>query len=134
MQIFQHKLSTVETRCLQGSSSTELELHGAAQPSIVTRILVSIGESFGSSDKFQKINEMVSSSDWSLKRSFDQGSTPKPLKRLRFDTDGQDEADGSKSTGESKLIQKLAEMNSTRTLMQEQKLKDVVLSGKKEQP
>uniref|UniRef100_A0A8C9SXC7 Retinoblastoma 1 n=1 Tax=Scleropages formosus TaxID=113540 RepID=A0A8C9SXC7_SCLFO len=66
-------------------------------PGVMTprsRILVSIGESFGVSNKFQKINEMVSSSDWSLKRSFDQGSTPKPLKRLRFDMDGQDEADG----------------------------------------
>lgn len=37
---------------------------------------------------------MVSSTDWSLKRSLDGGSAPKPLKRLRFDTDGQDEADG----------------------------------------
>ncbi|XP_018607871.1 retinoblastoma-associated protein [Scleropages formosus] len=106
-------------------------------PGVMTprsRILVSIGESFGTSDKFQKINEMVSSSDWSLKRSFDQGSTPKPLKRLRFDMDGQDEADGSKSTGKSKLIQKLAEMSSTRTLMQEQKLKDSAHSAKGEQP
>uniref|UniRef100_A0A8C2INS5 Retinoblastoma 1 n=1 Tax=Cyprinus carpio TaxID=7962 RepID=A0A8C2INS5_CYPCA len=60
-----------------------------------SRILISIGESFGVSDeKFQKINEMVSSTDWSLKRSLDGGSAPKPLKRLRFDMDGQDEADG----------------------------------------
>uniref|UniRef100_A0A9J8AY00 Retinoblastoma 1 n=2 Tax=Cyprinus carpio TaxID=7962 RepID=A0A9J8AY00_CYPCA len=77
-----------------------------------SRILISIGESFGVSDeKFQKINEMVSSTDWSLKRSLDGGSAPKPLKRLRFDMDGQDEADGSKSSGESTLIQKLAEMS-----------------------
>uniref|UniRef100_A0A8C1K3R0 Retinoblastoma-associated protein n=1 Tax=Cyprinus carpio TaxID=7962 RepID=A0A8C1K3R0_CYPCA len=76
-----------------------------------SRILISIGESFGSADKFQKINEMVSSTDWSLKRSLGGGSAPKPLKRLRFDMDGQDEADGSKSSGESTLIQKLAEMS-----------------------
>uniref|UniRef100_A0A8C1XEF3 Retinoblastoma 1 n=1 Tax=Cyprinus carpio TaxID=7962 RepID=A0A8C1XEF3_CYPCA len=76
-----------------------------------SRILISIGESFGSADRFQKINEMVSSTDWSLKRSLDGGSAPKPLKRLRFDMDGQDEADGSKSSGESTLIQKLAEMS-----------------------
>uniref|UniRef100_A0A8C7N6Z4 Retinoblastoma-associated protein n=1 Tax=Oncorhynchus kisutch TaxID=8019 RepID=A0A8C7N6Z4_ONCKI len=50
-----------------------------------TRILVSIGESFGTSDKFQKINAMVNSSDRSLKRSLDMSSAPKPLKRLRFD-------------------------------------------------
>uniref|UniRef100_A0A673KL21 Retinoblastoma-associated protein n=1 Tax=Sinocyclocheilus rhinocerous TaxID=307959 RepID=A0A673KL21_9TELE len=89
-----------------------------------SRILISIGESFGSADKFQKINEMVSSTNWSLKRSLNGGSAPKPLKRLRFDMDGQDEADGSKSSGESTLIQKLAEMSSTRTRMQEQKLKE----------
>uniref|UniRef100_A0A674BGX3 Retinoblastoma-associated protein n=1 Tax=Salmo trutta TaxID=8032 RepID=A0A674BGX3_SALTR len=58
-----------------------------------TRILVSIGESFGTSDKFQKINAMVNSSDRSLKRSLDMSSAPKPLKRLRFDVEGQDEAD-----------------------------------------
>uniref|UniRef100_A0A673KGQ3 Retinoblastoma-associated protein-like n=1 Tax=Sinocyclocheilus rhinocerous TaxID=307959 RepID=A0A673KGQ3_9TELE len=88
-----------------------------------SRILISIGESFGV-NKFQKINEMVSSTNWSLKRSLNGGSAPKPLKRLRFDMDGQDEADGSKSSGESTLIQKLAEMSSTRTRMQEQKLKE----------
>uniref|UniRef100_A0A672SAK7 Retinoblastoma-associated protein-like n=1 Tax=Sinocyclocheilus grahami TaxID=75366 RepID=A0A672SAK7_SINGR len=88
-----------------------------------SRILISIGESFGV-NKFQKINEMVSSTDWSLKRRLDGGSAPKPLKRLRFDMDGQDETDGSKSSGESTLIQKLAEMSSTRTRMQEQKLKE----------
>lgn len=37
---------------------------------------------------------MVNSSDRSLKRTLDLGATPKPLKRLRFDMDGQDEADG----------------------------------------
>ncbi|XP_065142993.1 retinoblastoma-associated protein [Paramisgurnus dabryanus] len=89
-----------------------------------SRILISIGESFGSADKFQKINQMVSSTDWSLKRRLDGCSAPKPLKRLRFDMDGQDEADGSKSSGESALIQKLAEMSSTRTRIQEQKLKE----------
>ncbi|XP_076836837.1 retinoblastoma-associated protein [Brachyhypopomus gauderio] len=90
-----------------------------------TRILVSIGESFGTTaDKFQKINQMVSSSDWSLKRGLDGDTAPKPLKRLRFDVDGQDEADGSKSSGESTLLQKLAEMSSARSRMQEQKLKE----------
>lgn len=89
-----------------------------------SRILVSIGESFGTSDKFQKINQMVSSTDWPTKRSLDGDSNPKPLKRLRFDVDGQDEADGSKSSGESTLIQKLTEMNSARNRMQEQKLKE----------
>uniref|UniRef100_UPI00398F67C5 retinoblastoma-associated protein isoform X2 n=1 Tax=Pristiophorus japonicus TaxID=55135 RepID=UPI00398F67C5 len=90
------------------------------------RILVSIGEPFGSPEKFQKINQLVSSSDRHLKRAGDTGSVPKPLKRLRFDMDGQDEADGSKHlSGESKLLQqKIAEMTSTRTKMQEQKLKD----------
>lgn len=46
------------------------------------------------SERFQKINEMVKSSEGTLKRRGDVGSGPKPLKRLRFDTDGQDEADG----------------------------------------
>uniref|UniRef100_A0AAX7SIM9 Retinoblastoma 1 n=1 Tax=Astatotilapia calliptera TaxID=8154 RepID=A0AAX7SIM9_ASTCA len=66
-------------------------------PGIMTprsKMLVSIGESFGPSNRFQKINQMVNSSDRSLKRTLDHGSTPKPLKRLRFDVDGQDEADG----------------------------------------
>uniref|UniRef100_A0A674BHV7 Retinoblastoma 1 n=1 Tax=Salmo trutta TaxID=8032 RepID=A0A674BHV7_SALTR len=75
-----------------------------------TRILVSIGESFGTSDKFQKINAMVNSSDRSLKRSLDMSSAPKPLKRLRFDVEGQDEADESKPAEDSRLIQKLAEI------------------------
>ncbi|XP_061103855.1 retinoblastoma-associated protein isoform X1 [Conger conger] len=108
-------------------------------PSVMTprtRILVSIGESFGisSSDKFSKINQMVSSSDWNLKRGHDGGPAPKPLKRLRFDTDGQDEADGSKPSGKSTLIQKLAEMTSTRTRIQEQKLKEDADSLKREEP
>ncbi|XP_053296961.1 retinoblastoma-associated protein [Pleuronectes platessa] len=96
-------------------------------PSIMTprsRMLVSIGESFGLSSRFQKINQMVNSSDRSFKRTLDLGSAPKPLKRLRFDVDGQDEADGSKSGGDSTLIQKLAEMSSARSRMQEQKLKE----------
>uniref|UniRef100_A0A3Q3M1G8 Retinoblastoma 1 n=1 Tax=Mastacembelus armatus TaxID=205130 RepID=A0A3Q3M1G8_9TELE len=82
-------------------------------PGIMTprsRMLVSIGESFGLSNRFQKINQMVNSSDRSFKRTLDLGSAPKQ-KRLRFDVDGQDEADGSKSDGDSALIQKLAEMS-----------------------
>ncbi|XP_048705882.1 retinoblastoma-associated protein isoform X2 [Caretta caretta] len=90
-----------------------------------SRILVSIGESFGTSEKFQKINQMVGSSDRQLKRSAEVSTAPKPLKRLRFDIEGQDEADGSKHLpGESKFQQKLAEMTSTRTRMQKQKLND----------
>ncbi|XP_070588442.1 retinoblastoma-associated protein isoform X2 [Erythrolamprus reginae] len=89
-----------------------------------TRILVSIGESFGSSEKFQKINKMVCNSDRHLKRSAELSTTPKPLKRLRFD-EGQDEADGREHlSGESKFQQKLAEMTSTRTRIQNQKLND----------
>ncbi|XP_026534830.1 retinoblastoma-associated protein isoform X2 [Notechis scutatus] len=90
-----------------------------------TRILVSIGESFGSSEKFQKINKMVCNSDRHLKRSPELNTTPKPLKRLRFDIEGQDEADGrERLSGESKFQQKLAEMTSTRTRIQNQKLND----------
>uniref|UniRef100_A0A8D3CVX0 Retinoblastoma 1 n=1 Tax=Scophthalmus maximus TaxID=52904 RepID=A0A8D3CVX0_SCOMX len=84
-------------------------------PGIMTprsRMLVSIGESFGLSSRFQKINQMVNSSDRSFKRTLDLGSAPKPLKRLRFDVDGQDEADGRLVT------------SSTRSRMQEQKLKE----------
>uniref|UniRef100_A0AAR2KUR5 Retinoblastoma 1 n=1 Tax=Pygocentrus nattereri TaxID=42514 RepID=A0AAR2KUR5_PYGNA len=95
-------------------------------PSAMTprsRILVSIGESFGTSDKFQKINQMVSSTDWSLKRRLEGDSTPKPLKRLRFDVDGQDEADGS--------VFCLAFSGSARSRMQEQKLKE---EAEKEDP
>ncbi|KAM4620880.1 retinoblastoma-associated protein [Polymixia lowei] len=102
-------------------------------PGIMTprsRMLVSIGESFGFSNRFQKINQMVNSSDRSLKRTLDLGSPPKPLKRLRFDVDGQDEADGSKTGGDSTLIQKLAEMSSTRSRMQEQKMKEDAESRK----
>ncbi|KAM4545422.1 retinoblastoma-associated protein [Odontesthes bonariensis] len=96
-------------------------------PGIMTprsRMLVSIGESFGVANRFQKINQMVSSGERSHKRTLDFGSNPKPLKRLRFDVDGQDEADGSKPGGDSTLIQKLAEMSSTRSRMQEKKLKE----------
>ncbi|KAB0372822.1 hypothetical protein FD755_015575 [Muntiacus reevesi] len=76
-----------------------------------SRILVSIGESFGTSEKFQKINQMVCNSDRVLKRSAEGSNPPKPLKKLRFDIEGSDEADGSKHLpGESKFQQKLAEM------------------------
>ncbi|KAM8898409.1 retinoblastoma-associated protein isoform 2-T2 [Spinachia spinachia] len=96
-------------------------------PGIMTprsKMLVSIGESFGLPNRFQKINQMVNSGDRSFKRSLDAGSAPKPLKRLRFDVDGQDEADSSKSGQDSLLILKLAEMSSTRNRMQEQKMKE----------
>uniref|UniRef100_A0A3P9K0P1 RB transcriptional corepressor 1 n=1 Tax=Oryzias latipes TaxID=8090 RepID=A0A3P9K0P1_ORYLA len=96
-----------------------------------SRMLVSIGESFGFANRFQKINQMVNSGDRAHKRTLDGGSALKPLKRLRFDLDGQDEADGSKSGGESALIQKLAEMSSTRSRMQEQKMKEDAESRKK---
>ncbi|XP_054575780.1 retinoblastoma-associated protein isoform X4 [Eptesicus fuscus] len=90
-----------------------------------SRILVSIGESFGTSEKFQKINQMVCSRDRALKRSAEGSNPPKPLKKLRFDIEGSDEADGSKHLpGESKFQQKLAEMTSTRTRMQKQKMSD----------
>ncbi|XP_027327375.3 retinoblastoma-associated protein isoform X1 [Anas platyrhynchos] len=90
-----------------------------------SRILVSIGESFGTSEKFQKINQMVCNSERQLKRGAEVSDAPKPLKRLRFDIEGQDEADGSKHLPqESKFQQKLAEMTSTRTRMQKQKLND----------
>ncbi|NXX94169.1 RB protein, partial [Centropus bengalensis] len=59
-----------------------------------SRILVSIGEPFGTSEKFQKINQMLGNSDSQLKRSAEVSAAPKPLKRLRFDIEGQDEADG----------------------------------------
>ncbi|KAG8586010.1 hypothetical protein GDO81_005208 [Engystomops pustulosus] len=84
-----------------------------------TRILVSIGESFGVSEKFQKINQMVSSTERPIKRHAD-GAAPKPLKKLRFD--GHDEADGSKTlSSESKFQQKLEEMKSARSRIQRQK-------------
>ncbi|NWY01851.1 RB protein, partial [Nothoprocta ornata] len=80
---------------------------------------------FQTSEKFQKINQMVCSSEGPLKRGADASAAPKPLKRLRFDIEGQDEADGSKHLPqESKFQQKLAEMTSTRTRMQKQKLND----------
>ncbi|KFV17715.1 Retinoblastoma-associated protein, partial [Tauraco erythrolophus] len=98
-----------------------------------SRILVSIGESFGASEKFQKINQMVCNSDCQLKRSAEVSAAPKPLKRLRFDIEGQDEPDGSKHLPqESKFQQKLAEMTSTRTRMQKQKLNDVNTSASEE--
>uniref|UniRef100_A0A665WQ59 Retinoblastoma 1 n=1 Tax=Echeneis naucrates TaxID=173247 RepID=A0A665WQ59_ECHNA len=90
-------------------------------PGIMTprsRMLVSIGESFGLSSRFQKINQMVNSSERSFKRTLDLGSSPKPLKRLRFDMDGQDEAD---------VVQLwicIFLLGSTRSRMQEQKMKE----------
>ncbi|GAB1299083.1 Retinoblastoma-associated protein [Apodemus speciosus] len=102
-----------------------------------SRILVSIGESFGTSEKFQKINQMVCNSDRVLKRSAEGGNPPKPLKKLRFDIDGSDEADGSKHLpAESKFQQKLAEMilhASTRTRMQKQKMNDSMDISNKEE-
>ncbi|NXA59920.1 RB protein, partial [Mohoua ochrocephala] len=82
--------------------------------------------SLQTSEKFQKINQMLCNSECQLKRSAEVGAAaPKPLKRLRFDIEGQDEADGSKHLPqESKFQQKLAEMTSTRTRMQKQKLND----------
>ncbi|XP_069826245.1 retinoblastoma-associated protein isoform X2 [Dendropsophus ebraccatus] len=95
-----------------------------------TRILVSIGESFGASEKFQKINQMVSSTERPIKRHAD-GAAPKPLKKLRFD--GHDEADGSKSlSSESKFQQKLEEMKSARTRIQRQKSEELSDSIKTE--
>uniref|UniRef100_A0A8C3B2Z6 Retinoblastoma-associated protein n=1 Tax=Cyclopterus lumpus TaxID=8103 RepID=A0A8C3B2Z6_CYCLU len=82
----------------------------------VPGMLVSIGESFGLSNRFQKINQMVNSSERSFKRTLDLGSAPKPLKRLRFDVDGQDEGDG-------RLV-----INTVR--MQEQKMKEDAESKK----
>uniref|UniRef100_A0A674P3I8 Retinoblastoma-associated protein n=1 Tax=Takifugu rubripes TaxID=31033 RepID=A0A674P3I8_TAKRU len=83
-----------------------------------SRMLVSIGEPFGLINRFQKINQMVNSGDRSFKRSLDLGSTPKPLKRLRFDMDGQDEGDVTLSLLYFCLIA------STRSRMQEQKMKE----------
>ncbi|XP_076130915.1 retinoblastoma-associated protein isoform X1 [Alosa pseudoharengus] len=99
-----------------------------------SRILISLGESFGNSERFQRINEMVKSSEWTLKRRADGAGGPKPLKRLRFDTEGQDEPDGSKPSGGSALIQKLTEMNSTRSRMQEQTMKEEAESVREEVP
>uniref|UniRef100_A0A3Q2IAT0 Retinoblastoma-associated protein n=1 Tax=Equus caballus TaxID=9796 RepID=A0A3Q2IAT0_HORSE len=97
-----------------------------------SRILVSIGESFGTSEKFQKINQMVCNSERVLKRSAEGSNPPKPLKKLRFDIEGSDEADGSKHLpGEFK--QKLAEMTSTRTRMQKQKMNDSMDTSNREE-
>ncbi|XP_069859297.1 retinoblastoma-associated protein isoform X2 [Dipodomys merriami] len=99
-----------------------------------SRILVSIGESFGTSEKFHKINQMVCNSDRVLKRSAEGSNPPKPLKKLRFDIEGSDEADGSKHLpGESKFQQKLAEMTSTRTRMQKQKMNESMDTLNKEE-
>uniref|UniRef100_A0A8C6RGE2 Retinoblastoma-associated protein n=1 Tax=Nannospalax galili TaxID=1026970 RepID=A0A8C6RGE2_NANGA len=99
-----------------------------------SRILVSIGESFGTSEKFQKINQMVCNSDRVLKRNAEGSNPPKPLKKLRFDIEGSDETDGSKRLpGESKFQQKLAEMTSTRTRMQKQKMNDSMDISNKEE-
>ncbi|NXH17058.1 RB protein, partial [Bucco capensis] len=88
-----------------------------------SRILVSIGESFGAAEKFQKINELVCSSECQRKRGAEGSAAPKPLKRLRFDSEGHDEPEASKHLPqESKFQQKLAEMTSTRSRMQKQKL------------
>uniref|UniRef100_A0A674MNT5 Retinoblastoma 1 n=1 Tax=Takifugu rubripes TaxID=31033 RepID=A0A674MNT5_TAKRU len=81
-----------------------------------SRMLVSIGEPFGLINRFQKINQMVNSGDRSFKRSLDLGSTPKPLKRLRFDMDGQDEVTLS--------LLYFCLIASTRSRMQEQKMKE----------
>uniref|UniRef100_A0A674NS31 Retinoblastoma 1 n=1 Tax=Takifugu rubripes TaxID=31033 RepID=A0A674NS31_TAKRU len=86
-----------------------------------SRMLVSIGEPFGLINRFQKINQMVNSGDRSFKRSLDLGSTPKPLKRLRFDMDGQDEGDGRFVTLSLLYFCLIA---STRSRMQEQKMKE----------
>uniref|UniRef100_A0ACB8GF76 Retinoblastoma-associated protein n=2 Tax=Sphaerodactylus townsendi TaxID=933632 RepID=A0ACB8GF76_9SAUR len=68
---------------------------------------------------------MMCNSDRHLKRGAEASPGPKPLKRLRFDMEGQDEADGREQlSGESKFQQKLAEMTSTRTRIQNQKLND----------
>uniref|UniRef100_A0A5F8H401 Retinoblastoma-associated protein n=1 Tax=Monodelphis domestica TaxID=13616 RepID=A0A5F8H401_MONDO len=92
-----------------------------------SRILVSIGESFGTSEKFQKINQMVCSSDRLLKRSAEGSNPPKPLKKLRFDIEGSDEADGSLNDF---CCLSLA---STRTRMQKQKMNDSMDTSSKEE-
>ncbi|KAM9781717.1 retinoblastoma-associated protein [Syngnathus typhle] len=102
-------------------------MKNSRSPGIMTprsRMLVSIGESFGTPNCFQKINQMVSSGERSLKRISDHGGSPKILKRLRFDADGTDETDGSKSDGDSTLFQKLNDLTSARSRMQEQKMKE----------
>ncbi|XP_077775098.1 retinoblastoma-associated protein isoform X7 [Podarcis muralis] len=67
---------------------------------------------------------MVCNRDHNLKRHAEVSTAPKPLKKLHFDI-GQDEADGREHlSGDSKFQQKLAEMTSTRTRIQNQKLND----------
>nr|XP_054302079.1 retinoblastoma-associated protein isoform X3 [Pongo pygmaeus] len=101
----------------------ECELHGKRQEDLQR-----------TSEKFQKINQMVCNSDRVLKRSAEGSNPPKPLKKLRFDIEGSDEADGSKHLpGESKFQQKLAEMTSTRTRMQKQKMNDSMDTSNKEE-
>uniref|UniRef100_A0A668AIB2 Retinoblastoma-associated protein n=1 Tax=Myripristis murdjan TaxID=586833 RepID=A0A668AIB2_9TELE len=103
-------------------------------PGIMTprsRMLVSIGESFGLSSRFQKINQMVNSSNLNVKRSLDLDSTPKPLKRLRFDVDGQDEADGRLCVCMSHIIMCLCfHLGSARSRIQEQNMKEDAESRK----
>ncbi|XP_049597664.1 retinoblastoma-associated protein [Syngnathus scovelli] len=117
-----------------GSSNVYISpMKNSRSPSIITprsRMLVSIGESFGTPNCFQKINLMVSSGERSLKRISDHGGAPKILKRLRFDADGIDETDGSKSDGDSTLFQKLNDLTSARSRMQEQKMKEDAESRK----
>uniref|UniRef100_A0A668AIT7 Retinoblastoma 1 n=1 Tax=Myripristis murdjan TaxID=586833 RepID=A0A668AIT7_9TELE len=102
-------------------------------PGIMTprsRMLVSIGESFGLSSRFQKINQMVNSSNLNVKRSLDLDSTPKPLKRLRFDVDGQDEADGRLVTKGLIMQHDLILFCSARSRIQEQNMKEDAESRK----
>nr|DBA32982.1 TPA: hypothetical protein GDO54_000720 [Pyxicephalus adspersus] len=98
-----------------------------------TRFLISIGDmSIGASEKFQMINQMVSSAERPTKRTAQDGTAPKPLKKLRFDE--HDEADGSKTLStDSKFQQKLAEMTSTRTRIQRQKSEESSNCGTKEE-
>ncbi|XP_077360489.1 retinoblastoma-associated protein isoform X2 [Festucalex cinctus] len=121
-----YKLPSSPVR-LPGSSNVYVSpMKSSRPPGMMTprsRMLVSIGESFGTPNRFQKINQMVSSGEHAMKRASDHGSTPKLLKRLRFDVDGQDEPDGSKSDGDSTLIQRLNDLTSARSRMQEQKMK-----------
>ncbi|XP_039601786.1 retinoblastoma-associated protein [Polypterus senegalus] len=102
-----------------GSNNIYISPLKSSMLSPTKKIQISIGDSFGTSDKFQMINQMVSS-EWSHKRGMDMADAPRPLKRLRFDAE---EADNSKPAQESMFQKKLAEMTSTRTRMQEQKLK-----------
>ncbi|XP_018418739.1 PREDICTED: retinoblastoma-associated protein [Nanorana parkeri] len=88
-----------------------------------TRILVSIGSPFSSAEKFQKINQMLSNAERPIKRTAQDCTAPKPLKKLRFDE--HDEADGSKTLStESKFQQKLAEMTSSKTRIKKYRMKE----------